>query len=214
MRACRRTRSRRRAIRGRPAVDELGHQAAGEADDVRSVLHSLGRPNRHPCGNLLPQISRPRRVPRRHRRVSRHGGARSDERHRPPLGVGVALDVALRGLERGGPGELLDIPKRPTGRRNFPGGPGDERPAARVAGTSVEPQRAVEPLEPVGYRIGAEVLAALAGEHVRGLVEGMADGGPAGRRALLPGAPRCSCIACWRGCLRHVSKSGSKEEAG
>ncbi len=82
-------------------------------------------------------------------------------------------------------GKLLDIPKRSTGLRDFPGGPGDERPAARVAGASVEPQRAVEPPEPVGHRVGAELLAPLAGDHVGGEVKGMADGGPAGLGVLL-----------------------------
>ena len=54
------------------------------------------------------------------------------------LGIGVAVDVPLGGLDRPVTGEQLDIPQRPTDPMYQPRRPGDERPAAGVGRAAVQ----------------------------------------------------------------------------
>ena len=64
------------------------------------------------------------------------------------LGISVAVDVPLGGLDRPVTGEQLDIAQRATDPMNQPRRPGDERPASGMRRAAVEtdvPECAVEP---------------------------------------------------------------------
>ena len=55
-----------------------------------------------------------------------------DQRYQPPLGVTVAIDVPLRGLDRAMTSEQLNIAQGTTGFMYKPGRPGDECSATRM----------------------------------------------------------------------------------
>ena len=59
-------------------------------------------------------------------------GSVSDQRYQPPLGVTVAIDVPLRGLNRAMTGQQLDVTQRATRLVNQPCCPSDECPATRM----------------------------------------------------------------------------------
>jgi len=58
--------------------------------------------------------------------------AHSNQRYELALGVGIAVDVPLGGLDRPVTGKQLNIAQRTTGLVHQPGGPGDEGAAARM----------------------------------------------------------------------------------
>ena len=62
----------------------------------------------------------------------------SDQRHELALGVGVAVDVPLGGLDRPVARQELHVSQRGTGIVDQPGGPGDEGAAARMGRATLQ----------------------------------------------------------------------------
>ena len=61
-----------------------------------------------------------------------------DQRYQPPLGVTIAIDVPLRGLDRAMTGEQLNIAQRATSFMNKPRGPRNKRSATRMGRATLQ----------------------------------------------------------------------------
>jgi hypothetical protein len=71
-----------------------------------------------------------------------------DQRYEPPLGVAVAIDIALRGLNRPMAGEQLNVPKRAAGFVDEPSRARNKGSAARMRRAAVEPKVIIGALKP------------------------------------------------------------------
>jgi hypothetical protein len=72
----------------------------------------------------------------------------SDQRYELALGVGVAVNVSLSGLDRFVPGQQLHVPQRATGFVDQPRSPSDEGAAAGMGGAAFQPNCPKRPSKP------------------------------------------------------------------
>jgi hypothetical protein len=73
---------------------------------------------------------------------------RLDQRYEPPLGIAVAIDIALRGLNRPMAGEQLNVPERATGFVDQPSRARNKGSPARMRRAAVEPKVVIGALKP------------------------------------------------------------------
>ena len=72
----------------------------------------------------------------------------SNQRNELSLGLGVALNVALRHGETGMPGKLLHVPQTPPHFRYLACRPRNEGPAPGVRRAPGQAERRIEPVKP------------------------------------------------------------------
>ena len=89
----------------------------------------------------------------------------SDHRHELALGIGVAVNVPLGGLDRPMTGQQLNIAQRATGLVNEPSGTGDECPTAGMGRTALQANVLERPVEPDDNTEWCQWAAALRRNH-------------------------------------------------
>src|SRR4051794_10193781 len=98
--------------------------------EVMMVSMEGKTPDKAPPGSVLQRTSlEPFRVVREEEGREERW-PRLDQRHEPALGLGVAIDVALRRLNRAMASEKLNIPQTAAGQSNLAGRLSDEAASA------------------------------------------------------------------------------------
>jgi len=85
-------------------------------------------------------------------RTVAHGATGLQERDELALGLGIALDVALRHGQAGMAGELLHVPETPPDLGDAARRTRNEGAASRVRRTPVHLERGIEAMEPQAHR--------------------------------------------------------------